>query len=608
MITMNSTPGNESETIRRTADDKKADVKLFEENLEKGAFSEWPNEAGFDGLAEQRGPIELVVKGNILAWTAGSLYRTGPGACKVEDTKSGTFHISHWFDGLAHTHKFEILAVKDDGLTDHGDVKVRVLYSSRRQAEALADSIRNAGMIKAICFGQRSDPCMGIFGRFMATFRRFERQDNVCVTVNANMSALEKAAQVATKSKTNDKDITQGHRAATKSVLLGTDTAWFCEIDPDTMEPRRYINQGYLDSKLIGAMGPAHGQLDPETGDYISFNCEFVSPLAKYQIFRISASTGETSILATIKSKPAYIHSFFMTQNHVVLCVPVSHYELFGLKMIWTGCILDAMKPFDPTECCRWYIIDQRHGKGLLAEFFSPASFFFHSTNAFEEHDSGDIICELVEYPNLNIISGLYYDVLLDREGKGKEFWRERMLKDGSSPSLVRYRFRKDDIEALAMNKQNIAPALLQPERKVLASCPYVGDMPTINTEYACLENRFVYNLTSRGFSTLFDSIAKIDTKTREVVVWAGPKGHTPSEAIFVARPRAAGAHAVADCQKQKEILDEDDGVLLSVVLDGYKKTSYLLCLDAKTMTELGRAECDFAVGFGFHGQHITAV
>lgn len=49
----------------------------------------------------------------------------------------------------------------------------------------------------------------------------------------------------------------------------------------------------------------------------------------------------------------------------------------------------------------------------------------------------------------------------------------------------------------------------------------------------------------------------------------------------------------------------EDDGVLLSVVLDGDRGKSYLLCLDARDMTEVGRAEVDGVVGFGFHGEHV---
>jgi torulene dioxygenase len=37
----------------------------------------------------------------------------------------------------------------------------------------------------------------------------------------------------------------------------------------------------------------------------------------------------------------------------------------------------------------------------------------------------------------------------------------------------------------------------------------------------------------------------------------------------------------------------EDDGVLLSVVLDGMRGKSYLLCLDARNLSELGRANVD---------------
>ena len=46
--------------------------------------------------------------------------------------------------------------------------------------------------------------------------------------------------------------------------------------------------------------------------------------------------------------------------------------------------------------------------------------------------------------------------------------------------------------------------------------------------------------------------------------------------------------------------------MLLSIVLDGFQGTSYLVCLDAKTMKELGRAEYDAAIGFGFHGSFIS--
>jgi torulene dioxygenase len=77
--------------------------------------------------------------------------------------------------------------------------------------------------------------------------------------------------------------------------------------------------------------------------------------------------------------------------------------------------------------------------------------------------------------------------------------------------------------------------------------------------------------------------------ETQEALIWNNPKAHTPGEAIFVPRPGGT---------------EEDAGVLLSVVLNGSTGTSYLLCLDARTMTEMGRAEVGMAIGFGFHGVH----
>ncbi|HRF94038.1 MAG TPA: carotenoid oxygenase family protein, partial [Aggregatilineales bacterium] len=63
--------------------------------------------------------------------------------------------------------------------------------------------------------------------------------------------------------------------------------------------------------------------------------------------------------------------------------------------------------------------------------------------------------------------------------------------------------------------------------------------------------------------------------------------GCYPSEPVFVPAPNAQS---------------EDDGVLLVVVLDSQKGNSFMLALDAHTMTELGRATVPQHIPFGFHG------
>ncbi|HUN09591.1 MAG TPA: carotenoid oxygenase family protein, partial [Aggregatilineales bacterium] len=64
-----------------------------------------------------------------------------------------------------------------------------------------------------------------------------------------------------------------------------------------------------------------------------------------------------------------------------------------------------------------------------------------------------------------------------------------------------------------------------------------------------------------------------------------------PGEPVFAARPGGTA---------------DDDGVLLSVVLDTTAGNSFLLVLDARTLQEVARATLPQAVMFGFHG-HFRA-
>jgi torulene dioxygenase len=489
--------------------------------------------------------------------------------CKVENTKSGTFSISHWFDGLAHTHRFDIV-VEDAA----AEPTVRVYYSSRRQSDKVAADIKAAGIWRSLTFAQKLDPCVGIFEKLTSVFNKRSALQNVGVTVNVDLPSFKTPIKAAVDA--------HGHRTA--SIVIGTDAADMCEVDPKTMEPISFPKQTKFHPDLKGPLSGAHGKLDPETGDYINYNLELAKQPV-YRVFRVSAATGKTDILAVIPYKAAYIHSFFLTHNYVVLCVPVAHYQLNGIKILWEGNLRDAFKPFNPSETCRWFVVDRRHGKGVVAEFASPARFFFHTVNAFEDDDNGDIFCEVVDYPNRYIVEGYYYDVLLNRNGKATEFWRDGQLAHQSFPRLTRYRLRKKDF----VTGSSTLPA---PELVLEIPAPHAGDMPVINPRYRCRRHRYGYFVVSRALSTLFDAIAKVDTDTRELLQWEGPRGHTPGEAIFIPRPDAK---------------DEDDGVLLSVVLDGENRTSYLLCLDAKIMTELGSAECEFAVAIGLHGRHVPA-
>jgi len=342
-------------------------------------------------------------------------------------------------------------------------------------------------------------------------------------------------------------------------------------------------------------MSCAHAQRDPETGDIFNFNLQ-MGRFPTYRIFRVSASTGKTDILATITGPgiaPAYIHSFFLSPSSVVLCIPSSHLAFSGLKVLWERNILNAIEPFSTDKKCKWFVVDRLHGKGVVARFESEAGFFFHTINAFEERigkDSGSLglCCDVIEYPSLDIMSSLYYDVLLGKDGADARFWGDTKRARSCMARLARYQLNISTVSKGSMpGGQEGAGAIT----KVFSiPAPHCGDLPTINPRFATRQHRYVYSLSFSGRSMPADGIVKTDTETREARFWNISPGHTPGEAIFVPRPDGT---------------DEDDGILLSVVLDGSSKTSYLICLDAKTMSEVGRAEIGFAVAFGFHGVHV---
>jgi torulene dioxygenase len=309
---------------------------------------------------------------------------------------------------------------------------------------------------------------------------------------------------------------------------------------------------------------------------------------ATYRVFRTSAATGQTDILATISGptvKPAYLHSFFLCPDYVILCIWPCIFGAAGVKILWERKMVDAMR-FDSNIQTRWYVVDRKQNRGVVATFLSPAFFRFHTINAWQT-DNGDgtvdIMCDIIQYPTDEMIRRAYYESMVSTGSDVEKYFGS----EASRPSLVRYRLPsmpKDSRVELPTNDAIIPQAdiLLKIEGEG------VGDLPTINPCFASKKTRYVYDVVNQGKSSFFDGIAKVDLETQKVLIWSHDH-HTPGEAVFV----PDGANAA-----------EDAGYLLSIVLNGGTGTSYLLCLNARDMTEVGRADCAAAVGFGFHGTH----
>lgn len=472
-------------------------------------------------MLEERQAVQLRVTGSFPAYTAGTLYRTGPYAFEVKDTPKGDYHRSHWFDGFSQTHRFDI--------TPAADGTREVIYSSRSQEDGLLEAIKKTGDFHTFTFAQKRDPCLGLFGKVLSTFTPVESLRMDSASVSVTMFPALPGFKSRTPSETQGNGATpqkvlQEKRTVKPSLHLASDFSFLKELDPETLEPIGLAQQTILHPSLTGPLSCAHAHTDPETGDVFNYNLEH-GRYATYRVFRVNAKSGTTDILATITGPgivPAYLHSFFLTQDFVILCIWNSHLAMGGLRVLWEKNILDAISPFDPTQKVRWFVVDRRHGHGVVAEFESPAAFCFHTVNAWQQpNPSGtqDIVCDLIEYPNLDILHKFYYENLMSSGPNALNFLREKGAT--CRPHLARYILRNvRHSPPSTLGSPELAPLLSRAQAELILTIPspLIGDVPTINPHYTTQPNRYLYSLVDRGFSTLFDGIAKTDTLTQEIV------------------------------------------------------------------------------------------
>jgi torulene dioxygenase len=457
-----------------------------------------------------------------------------------------------------------------------GNGSCKVLYNSRRQIDPLLEEIKKTGKLDLFSFGQKRDPCVSFFGKLKTVFHDSRNPDahyqNIGVTISSNPSGLPPRPH---------------------TMVVKTDNTFMKEIDMETLEPVGVASQKKLHPDLKGQLSCAHAQYDHETGDMFNYNLD-LGASCTYRMFKSSLATGKTEILATISDRtipPAYVHSFFLTKDYVVLAVWCSHIAGSGAKILWERNIIEAISPMDPKAKVKWLVIDRKHGKGLVASFEGPPMFSFHTINAWQEpspdRESVDIYCDIIEYKSTDILHRLYYENLVST-GPGASKYASDEVRMKVNADFARYHLAKVPTNMSTSHKKR-HPGKAEVMFKL--PNPLAGELPTINPAFSTKKARYVYSLVDRGYSSWVDAIAKTDLETRQTTYWSEKK-HTAGEPIFVADNTREG---------------EDAGYILSVILNGDKGTSYLLCLDAKSMTEVGRAECEVPVGLGFHGAHLAA-
>jgi carotenoid cleavage dioxygenase-like enzyme len=454
----------------------------------------------------------LPVEGKVPTWLAGSLLRNGPAQFEV-----GPHNYRHWFDGLAMLHRFSF---------KNGEVS----YTNKFLQSPAYTKAKATGQIS---YGEfATDPCRSIFKRVSSVFSAPELGSNT----NVNISKL-------------------GER-----FVALTETPLPIEFDPQTLETVGII---HFNDELVGLNSTAHPHCDPQRKAAINSLVHF-SARSSYNCYMIKDGEIKRTLIGSIPvQEPAYMHSFGMTEQYIVLVeFPL---VVSPLQLLVSGKPFIENYHWKPERGTRFLVIAKQDGQ-VIHTAQSEAFFAFHHINAFER--DGEVIVDIATLPDVSIIDSFYLKRLT--------------APQATIPvsTLMRY--------TLSLNGAALTSTMVS---KTGIELPRINYERNNGRDY-----QFAYGVgyheqhtdsLSRFYSEdWMDQLIKVDVRTGTARTWY-EDGCYPGEPVFVSAPGATG---------------EDEGVVLSVVFDGKQGRSFLLVLDATSFAELARAQVPHHIPFGFHG------
>jgi beta,beta-carotene 9',10'-dioxygenase len=325
---------------------------------------------------------------------------------------------------------------------------------------------------------------------------------------------------------------------------------------PVQFDPHTLATAGVRPYEVPGELSTAHPHLDRASGGMLNYAAK-LGARSSYRFFAVAPDGRKPRAIGSLPVKePAYMHSFGLTERWLVLAE--FPFVVNPLALALSGRPYIENYRWKPELGTRFTLVDRETGKAT-GGFQTDACFAFHHVNAYEDGDQ--VVVDMCAFKDAGVIEDLYLD-------------RLRAGKPVQAPELTRFRLQLAD---RSVSRQRLADGEIELPRINYGRCnerPY----------------RYVWG-NANGAGGWLEQIVKIDTSDGATLSWAQP-GCFPGEPVFVARPQAER---------------EDDGVLLSVVLDAAAGTSLLLVLDAADLRELARARVPHHIPFGFHGQFARA-
>lgn len=306
-----------------------------------------------------------------------------------------------------------------------------------------------------------------------------------------------------------------------------------------------------------GQLSIAHPHHDRARGCRYSYVVDF-GRKSHYRLFAIDDENGIEDVVAEMSvDKPSYMHSFAMTERYLVLTEFPLVVDPLRLLLVEAPFIRNYR--WTPERGLRFHVFEKDGGRHVTSLQTDPV-FAFHHVNAFEQDDG--LVVDFVAYDDATILDELYLTPL------------RANAPINATGALTRYSLPLAD--GGKVTARRIGPDMFEMPRIDYDRCagrPY----------------RYAWGVGQRVKGDFLDCVVRVDVEAGESKIWWREDCY-PGEPVFVASPDAQA---------------EGDGVLLSVVLDARRGSSFLQVLDATSLAEVARADCPHMIPFGLHGSFL---
>jgi len=444
------------------------------------------------------------VEGTVPDEISGSLYRNGPGL--FETGKSGIRHVLDG-DGLVQRLSF------DGG-------KVRYQNKFVETEKLIAE--RKSGK------------------RVVSTWST-RKSSNPLANLGGNVTSSQAGVTVYP---------VQGH------ILARDELGPSYELDPQTLET---IGQIELPPGMETSGVKAHSKIDPKTNDWITVGTRF-GPKMKIDVAIFEDGLKLKTQFSIDAPRQVYFHDFVVSENYLIFVLHPCYISpvpfLLGLQSFMDGF---KWRPEDGNAI----VVVSKDG-GEVHHFDAPASFMWHSLNAFER--SSVLVVDFVGYDEP--------DHFIGERPLLKTLMKSELGNAQSHGTIRRYEI---DLFSSALNEAIVDDGN--------------HEFPMLDSRLSGQEHRVGYFAYS-GLGTFNTGIKRLDYKTGKADSFDFGPTIQVGEPVFIDRPNAG----------------TDDGWLIAQCLDGAGGNTFFALFDVNGIADgpIAKLNLDHHVPISFHGSWLA--